>query len=495
MEETTKAMLTPKYLVVLGNGFDLSCNLKSSYKDFLRKILTSKLNIEDLTLESNDEKFFEYYSDRLKEFVNKKNFFNNEYRCIEEEITETDLSIINLNPWYIIFIYKKLSHDSDWFLVEEQIAEELSKNHIVEKIGNTLFNIGVHRPKEYYEKLKKQDSFYTNTTFESVEKIYEVLSYSLLHKNLDSLRLNESKEIYQKLREQLKKLQDEYPSKECSPNCQELSPFIEEKNKNTLFKFVSQVLLTEVKEVEMDFDNYLIEMVNDMSQTKYCKSASNLMERILESASYNYNDNDNIFNILSFNYTQPWCDSGRNVYGDKIFKKKASYINIHGIISGCFELLPLGIDSEYSGIVFGVDDEKISPLSPEYIFTKSSRTLDLNTNLDNVLNVLNNRFRKRFSDLLNPSIENVIFFGHSLSKADYSYFKMIFDTYIDQKTCFTFVYQVFEGTTDTNERRKLIQNISALFGKYSIDKTQNTDIFKMLIQNNRIRIEPLKAQL
>lgn len=152
--------------------------------------------------------------------------------------------------------------------------------------------------------------------------------------------------------------------------------------------------------------------------------------------------------------------------------------------------MPFGLGSEYFGIVFGVDDEKISPSTPEYIFTKSSRTLDLYTNLDNVLNT---SFRKRFSDLLNPSIENVIFFGHSLSKADYSYFKMIFDAYIDQKTCFTFVYQVFEGTTDTNERRKLIQNISALFGKYSIDKTQNTDIFKMLIQNNRIRIEPLKA--
>lgn len=487
MEETTKAMLTPKYLVVLGNGFDLSCNLKSSYKDFLRKILTSKLIIEDLTLESKDEKFFEYYSDRLKEFVNKKIFFNNEYRCIEEEITETDLPIINLNPWYIIFIYKKLSHNSDWFLVEEQIAEELSKNHIVEKIGNTLFNIGVHRPKEYYEKLKKQDSFYTNTTFESVEKIYEVLSYSLLHKNLDSLRSNESKEIYQKLREQLKKLQDEYPSKKCSPNCQELSPVIEEKIKNTLFEFVSQVLLTEVKEVEMDFDNYLIEMINDMPQEKYCESAADLMERILKSVSYDYDYysyNDSIFNILSFNYTQPWSAKKFNP-----FDKKAFDINIHGIISECFEI-PLGMGgSEYFGIVFGVDDEKISPLTPEYIFTKSSRTLDLYTNPDNVLS----GFRKRFSDLLNPSIENVIFFGHSLSKADYSYFKMIFDTYIDQKTCFNFVYQVFEGTTDTNERRKLIQNISALFGKYSIDKTQNTDIFKMLIQNNRIRIEPLKA--
>lgn len=483
-----KAMLTPKYLVVLGNGFDLSCNLKSSYKDFLRNILTSKLNIEDLTSksdDSDDEEFFEYCSDSLKEFVNKKNFFDNEYRCIKEEITETDLPIINLNPWYIIFIYKKLSHNSDWFLVEEQIAEELSKNHIVEKIGNTLFNIGVHRPKEYYEKLKKQDSFYTNTTFESVEKIYEVLSYSLLQKNLNSFNSDESKEIYQKLREQLKKLQEEYP-----PNCQELPPVNEEKIKNTLFEFVSQVLLTEVKEVEMDFNEYLIRMVKDMPQTKYCESAAKLMNRILKSVSYDYDYysyNDSIFNILSFNYTQPWSDNGCNIYSNKIFEKKAFDINVHGIISDGFEI-PFGLGSEYFGIVFGVDDEKISPLAPEYIFTKSSRTLDLNTNLDNVLN---NYFRKRFSDLLNPSIENVIFFGHSLSKADYSYFKMIFDTYIDQKTCFTFVYQVFEGTTEANERRKLIQNISALFGKYSIDKTQNTDIFKMLIQNNRIRIEPL----
>ena len=38
------------------------------------------------------------------------------------------------------------------------------------------------------------------------------------------------------------------------------------------------------------------------------------------------------------------------------------------------------------------------------------------------------------------------------------------------------------------ERKKLIKSISELFGEYSIDKENNTDIFKKLIQNQRIRI-------
>ena len=96
------------------------------------------------------------------------------------------------------------------------------------------------------------------------------------------------------------------------------------------------------------------------------------------------------------------------------------------------------------------------------------------------------------SEILSPSIKEIIFFGHSLSKADYGYFRKILDSYVDNPEAhFIFVYNVYKGTTTDKKRRELIHSISSLFGEYSINKQSNTDIFRDLIQNNRIKIVEL----
>ena len=121
-------------------------------------------------------------------------------------------------------------------------------------------------------------------------------------------------------------------------------------------------------------------------------------------------------------------------------------------------------------MIFGIDDKKLLPTQDEYIFAKISRTLDLNTK-DNS--------RITFDKLLSSNIENVIFYGHSLSIADYGYFRMIFEKYLERENViFYFVFRVYPGTTKEKERKKLIKSISELFGEYSIDKENNTDIFK-----------------
>lgn len=119
----------------------------------------------------------------------------------------------------------------------------------------------------------------------------------------------------------------------------------------------------------------------------------------------------------------------------------------------------------------------------EFMFSKVARTLDL---------ITLSSHRKNFDELLSTNIENVVFYGHSLSIADYGYFRMIFDKYVDNSEVkFYFILNVYEGTTKDKERKKLVRNISKIFGKYSIDKEKNTDIFKNLIQNQRIKILPL----
>lgn len=40
-------MRVPKSLLVIGNGFDLSCGLRSNYLSFLTSILSSKINSKE----------------------------------------------------------------------------------------------------------------------------------------------------------------------------------------------------------------------------------------------------------------------------------------------------------------------------------------------------------------------------------------------------------------------------------------------------------------
>ena len=95
------------------------------------------------------------------------------------------------------------------------------------------------------------------------------------------------------------------------------------------------------------------------------------------------------------------------------------------------------------------------------------------------------------NELLSEGIKRVIFYGHSLSIADYGYFKMIFDRYKYEETQFEFYYNVYEGTTEEKEYRKQVNAISRLFGIYSREKFGQSNIFQEMIQNKRILIRKI----
>ena len=283
-----------------------------------------------------------------------------------------------------------------------------------------------------------------------------------------------NKAVFQELRDTVQRLGDEYKEL-SSQNKINRSPYFEtfeQKIISVLFPLVAQALLAELNELEGDFRNYLRDCTfTSTSIITYTENAESHFRQILAPVIFDRRDSDTLdFNILSFNYTTPWDNytAPWETPNNKIFEKVFNSINIHGKISNS------------DGIIFGIDDEKIAPTQNEFIFSKVSRTLDLIT--------LSNH-RKNFEELLSTSIENVVFYGHSLSIADYGYFRMIFDKYVENpKVKFYFTFKVYEGTTEDKERKKLIKSISELFGKYSIDKEKNTDIFKNLIQNKRIKI-------
>lgn len=462
----------PKTLLVLGNGFDLTCEVPSDYKKFLEYTLENKLNYYNEALQRDGySNIFEYTLSEIERYLNDINF------AYDEGIRKSGI-VPELNSWYIIFLYRKMTNDMDWFQVENQIANQLTTNdnsmNIVESIGDSLLSIYQNGK----SMIRAQRISQLNN--KEIDKIYELLSYNLLNKKLDSFNVEGAKNLFIEFRKKENELWEEYHEYEeknigSTIEREKFEDSFDSKLEKELFPIVAQVLLEELKELEMDFREYLTLSIDNMSYS-YQEKAGDLIETIL--GKIGKETESSPYNVLTFNYSTPWDMSEKGKKAEflhPIFEKNPiNTLNLHG-----------RLDSESKEIIFGVDDEFLSPISNEYIFTKTSRTLDLYTKV---------MFEEWFgnssmSEILSPSIKEIIFFGHSLSKADYGYFRKILDSYIDNPEAhFIFVYNVYEGTTTDKKRRELIYSISSLFGEYSINKQSNTDIFRDLIQNNRIKI-------
>ena len=206
-EELLENML-PKSLLVIGNGFDLSCGLPSNYEKFLKTILIEKTSFEETLV-------FDTIKLGLEEYLTEVNFFHDTKFVVEHTINTKYKIIQELNVWYIIFLYKNMIHNSEWYLVENQISDELleDKNSlkIVEKIGDTLLSIYTEQRNSTFRTpvycAKKIEDFKTD---DLINRIYQFIAYSLLNKNLNQLDIYETKKVYKELREKVEILNEEY---------------------------------------------------------------------------------------------------------------------------------------------------------------------------------------------------------------------------------------------------------------------------------------------
>ena len=475
-EEFLTDEAVPKMLLVIGNGFDLSCDVQSNYISFFKWILEKKLQYttEDLERDGYDD-IFDYASLEIERYLKGANSMGISSMRLGNIIPE-------LNSWYFIFIIKKMIYDSDWYQVEDQIASQLFVNeneiNIIESIGNSLLSIDDYECGNPEIRVQKISHFKGH----NIGKVYRLLAFNLLNKRLDSFKVKSTEEIFIEFRKKKQELWNEYKTKGNIGN-KEYDVAFEKRLINELFPLVAQVLLAELRELEKDFNDYLINELDSLDLS-YQKKAIDLIYKIFSKAYPFSNSKEAVpYNIISFNYTTPWDRGEKVTIFDEVFENNLIDVkNLHGVLS-----------HDTSKIIFGIDDELISPLSNEYIFTKPSRTLDLYSQ-DRDSQEEFEIFQK-FIDirsLMPDTIENVVFYGHSLSQADYGYFKIMLDKFIPRNNVvFTFIYNVHSATTDVKARRDIIKRISSLFGEYSKLKQSNTDIFVNLIQNNRIRIVKL----
>ena len=452
--ENSENVILPDVLLVIGNGFDRQCDLKSSYYEFFSYILKNNESNE-----KQENQIFEEYLNYIKHcsWSFNINLFSQRY--------VRNKNIEDLNIWYKIFLYKKLLNKKDWNFIENQISQEITENSDGLNIFSKLALGVLIKYVGYNRNLRLTCNGKNYTEFEN---IYNVLSSNLYFKikndQTDNIVINNILIVLEDIKKNLnEKIEDMLYGSEYQNEILNIDIFDIE-GINELLNCIAEILLEQLKEVEHDFIMYLDNEVN----TNNCyednsKTLANYLLKDNKMSSENIN-----CNILSFNYTEPW--------GEKLnFRDNHLHVNLVKNIHGTLKK---------KSIIFGIDDNMIDAKSEGYRFTKGSRIMELNTIEENKSTPIKVIFDR--------NVNRVVFYGHSLSEADYGYFQLIFDEYKESENLiFEFCYTVFGGTTKENEIIKLREGISKIFGRYEKENNERKYTLKNLNLNNRIKFREI----
>ena len=408
-------VMSAKNLLILGNGFDLWCGIKSNYKSFICSELENMCSEEEL---GNRRDVFEFFVEHLYELLG-------DFRHRDDKIVNG--KIYTLNTWYLIFIYKKLLGDYSWSYIENQMLLELrGERDIKDRIIDTLLEV-----------LKTQ--VYDDEDC-AIPYFIKILARILVLKN-DELNMQSDRLHKQYVLCEREKSYDE--KHKLKIMCDDLKSSI------------ANILLADLMEIEKRFGKYIYEQQNASYRAKAQRLISDIFQDI-------ESDEKKEFNILSFNYTRPW---------------------INGDIANCLNKINIHGYSEANGgkVIFGIDDLEIKAYEIEYRFTKVARIARLYAATS--ANIC------RLDDVMGVCIERVYLYGHSLSKADYSYFRVLFDKYIDTNVKFIFCYSVYDGTDEETERNRTISGITLIFGLYLEDRPECKGTYQKLLLNKRIEVK------
>lgn len=177
-----------------------------------------------------------------------------------------------------------------------------------------------------------------------------------------------------------------------------VAEFLWEKTDGQVFEDLKDFysyLLDELRKFEQRFGGFIYEQQDSDYEQQY----ELLVEELCGS--------ENLISIDSFNYT---------------VLRKAGLQQVNNI------------NGNYEKPIFGIDSKNILVKSPEYIFTKTYRRIENDTDNGDV-----------FKD---QEFENIVVYGHSLSPHDYSYFFPIMDKLklydFTQKGQMVFAYCVYD---------------------------------------------------
>ncbi|MBK1999412.1 hypothetical protein JE040_11295 [Enterococcus xinjiangensis] len=391
-----------KKLIVLGNGFDLACTLKSTYKDFfserIKKEVEEKLDeaLDNFKTQMMDDSYFGYDTifkvkepdERLRQIRRMMRDYSSGntldiYRIVEES---------KLTFWDLIFYYSGgKEKDLQWQDVEQKMLEFFCSTN-------------------------------DDANFPNLRMIKKSLSGFFYKVNVETLL------------------------------CLHLAAFLPDRK-----EYERKKLLNYLYDELRIFENYFAEYINGIINYDYKKNACDLLLKMSDATSIP-KITDKVF---SFNYTNP-------------FMGQLNIINVHGTV-------------QEHNIIFGIDQENIDPVKDIYRFTKTFRQMT------------ETKLAVTYQENILPDkeeIDEIVFFGHSLSTLDYSYFQTIFDHYelYQSKIRLVFYYKKYGNYTREDMELDLAQKISKMLYAYSpsIDNPKKgKNLLHKLLLEKRLIIEEI----
>ena len=428
-------------LLIIGNGFDLQCKLKTKYTDFFSK----KYGIDFLT-----EKYIEKFPEQTVIQCKQKaiDFFINVFKE----------KLYNLN------VEKFIQSNSDSYGYLINYFKQIFRQNFSD-FEPTLTNWDIIFISSYVL-MSNSDKF----QWVDIEKMI-FKTVTIVFKN--------KKEIFSN---------SEFPNDQARIKFINIVQYCFKDNKD-----LSTSMLDSLKKFEKSFALYIKNLIYK-SKDHYFKRSEKLLKYLTSS----YNEEIVHLDVINFNYSLD-----ENIVNQMIHEKRFSNItfnswtNIHGVASWNDSYTRSQINKLHSNYkrlappIFGIDWHDISDTTndidfndPRIIFTKSFRLID---------NQVNNMRDKKHQ--FQKNINKIIFFGHSLGHADYSYFESLFDIYniYDSNIELNFYYK--KGSSDFLDRlsaQKTLEEIIKLLTSYGQTSTNQhgENIVNKLLLEQRLNLLP-----
>lgn len=423
-------------ILILGNGFDRQFGLETTYTEFFKWLLENSNSIEYI-------KFMKQVNDTIFSF---KEFSTSESLLNTFDLLESFSGISNGiltypfsdNYYTNLFIFIAIDHfdgksfssldsmftqDFRWCDIEDLLLQSVRKSVLLEMIEN--YKNGSLVWDSFVQELETSfiwDDLKDGFLFDKV--LYFNALISLIRKS----KSNSSKTPINIISE--------------------------------ISLLDSHYLLKCLNELESNFRTYLDTLLADFNSTLIqpfgtTNNIRNLCNASFEDIYHKSLVNDNPLYILNFNYTNTFS----TLY-------HCSIDNRHG-----FEMIYV---HDNTHPIFGIDLMHANQENPRHYinkFTKSFRKVDLSIHATHQL----------------PNVVNRIsFYGHSLSKMDYSYFQSLFDRYDLYSSMLELNFFVPEKLVLIEQLKIAVFDLLLSYGSLFLDSNKGRNLVNKMLLENRI---------
>ncbi|WP_349641433.1 AbiH family protein [Eupransor demetentiae] len=446
-------------LLVIGNGYDLAAGLGSSYSDFYKSEEFKKFPSiwKEIIPAPRDKSTTE---DRWGE--KPENWRDVETAIENVLIGEKNNGLVNLSYEDYIGYLDKLNQICNSLTDEEDVLVNgksgLFLSDISPKIMQALqenFNgetdkISQLEYKRLFEKLKscsEQEKTFILIFFSCFRDSHQTFGHSF-----DDLQSDFVQYIMPSILNL--KGKDTKTSEANKIRVDIANHFIK------IFPFYIKALLDELRSLENSFESFLINQCENPFYMSY-QLANWPLKKLVNP--------DKLHGVLDFNYTQLGSIEGkvkvRHIHGS---------LSNHDIIFGIDSHEYVDDDNDHSKYQF--DSSLLLP------FTKNSRKF---------------RIKPTGNFKINDQIKTIIFFGHSLGDADFSYFRYLFDevNLYDSDCTIIFNYSVYNDSKRLLIENDIFQAVEHLMRKYQSTletRKERVNLIDKLEFEQRIRIEEVK---